>query len=192
MESSTIEQIQNGNKEAFKELYGEYKEKVYKTVCMMINDASAAEDLVQEIFINIYLKIYKLNYYEALNSWIYKITVNSCMRYLKKNSKFKYEDDENAINCIIENNPSVLPEERLMIRELNKEVMKVIYELSDSQKICIILFYYNRMSIKEIAAVMECSENTIKSRLFKGKKYLENKLKNAQEIMKGVEVSGYR
>jgi len=192
MESTTIEQIKNGDKEAFKELYGEYKEKVYKTVCMMLNDASVAEDIVQEIFINIYLQIYKLNYYEALNSWIYKITVNSCMRYLKKNSKYRFEDDENAINYIIENNPSVLPEERLMIRELNKEVMKVIYELSDSQKICIILFYYNRMSIKEIAAVMECSENTIKSRLFKGKKYLENKLKNAQEIMKGVEVSGYR
>jgi len=192
LDINTIEKIKNGDKQAFKELYGEYKEKVYKTTCMMLNDTSAAEDMVQEIFINIYLKIHKLNNNEAFNSWIYKITVNYCMRYLKKNSKLKYTVDEEAVNYIIENNHSLIPEEGLLVREFNREVMKLIYELSDSQRICIILFYYNQMSIKEIAAVMESSENTTKSRLFKAKKYLKRKLEMSERYEKGVEFYEYR
>jgi len=192
MDLDTIEQIKNGDKEAFKELYDEYKEKVYKTTCMMVNDGAVAEDLVQEIFINIYLKIHKLNYYEALNSWIYKITINSCMKYLKKNNKIKYSEDEDAINYIKESNPSLIPEQKLVANEFNREVMKYIYELSDSQRICILLFYYNQMSIKEIATIMECSENTIKSRLFMGKKNLKGKLKKIGECEMEVTLDGLK
>jgi RNA polymerase sigma factor (sigma-70 family) len=76
----------------------------------------------------------------------------------------------------IEDDEINAPENMMVQQEFCTEVMAVIYELPEYQRISLILFYYNEMSIKEIANIMNCSEGTVKSRLFHGKKYLKDKV----------------
>jgi len=76
VDSLLIEQVIDGDEAAFKKLYDMYKEKVYRIAWMLTNNESAAQDIIQEVFIQVYLKIPKLKYIEAFESWLYKITVN--------------------------------------------------------------------------------------------------------------------
>jgi len=75
-----------------------------------------------------------------------------------------------------------MPELHLLNDEFNKEIMNIINELPLEKKATVILFYYNNLSIKEIAKVMGCFEGTVKSRLFNSKKLLEEKIKGSTKI----------
>ena len=75
------------------------------------------------------------------------------------------------------------PDERLLTEERNQQLDRIINSLSEKLKTCIILFYYNNMTIKQIADILGCSEGTVKSRLFKAKRAIEKKMKS--ELVKG-------
>lgn len=173
-DSDLIDRIIKGNQTAFKELYDIYKNRVYKTAWVMISDTSAAEDILQEVFITVYSKIYKLKCAEAFESWLYKITVNCCNQYLRKHKSDLVSEDE-VFEQIPEDAVNY-PENKAIEKENGVEIINFIYELPLKQRNCIILFYYNHLSIKEIADILECTEGTVKSNLFKGKKALEKKI----------------
>ena len=181
MDSLLIEQVIDGDEAAFKKLYDMYKEKVYRTAWMLTNNGSAAQDIIQEVFIQVYLKIPKLKYIEAFESWLYKITVNCSLKHMKKNKDSPVIYDENILNQIAETNIYCLPEAKTLQIEFTKELLRLVYSLPDEKKTTIILYFYNNISIKKIAEVMNCSEGTVKSRLFNSKKTLEKKLSKSKK-----------
>jgi RNA polymerase sigma factor, sigma-70 family len=174
MNEAIILEAKSQNIEALKKLYNLYKPKVYKTAYMILNDSSTAEDILQEVFIQIYSKINKLDNVEAFERWIYRITVNCCMKYFKKNKRFGSLITES--NFKEEEDLTDLPEEQLINKEFVQEVWNIICSLPEPQRVPIVLFYYNEISIKEIASIMKCSEGTVKSRLHYGKKYIKENL----------------
>lgn len=174
IDSNIIDQIIKGDQSAFKELYNTYKNRVYKTAWVMLSDTSAAEDILQEVFITVYSKIYKLKCAGAFESWLYKITVNCCNQYLRKH-KLDTVSGEDIFEEITEDSHND-PESKMIEKENGGEIIRYIYKLPLKQRNCIILFYYNHLSIKEIADILECTEGTIKSNLFKGKKSLEKRI----------------
>lgn len=182
-----IERVASGDKKAFKELFYYYKNKIYKTACFMVNDSAASEDIVQEVFIVIYTKIYKLKHPEAFETWIYRITVNCCYSYLKHHKVYDSLNEEVCEKLIEDKIYS--PESITLKQEMQVEIMKYIYELSNRQRACIILYYFNEFSIREVADIMECSEGTVKSTLFQSKRLLEKKL---SQNMCGGEAYGFR
>jgi RNA polymerase sigma factor, sigma-70 family len=170
-----IQGITHGDEESFKRLYDLYKNKVYNTAKRLINDDKTAEDIVQEVFVIIYTKIYKLKHAEAFEVWLYRIVINCCKNSYKKNKNLLITEDdaiENAAGACSGDTPSEL----IAIKERNEELIKCINKLSEKLKTCIILYYFNEMTIREIAETLECSEGTVKSRLYKGKKALEKNL----------------
>lgn len=179
--------IAQGDEACFRTLYDMYKSKVYNTAKRLTNDEKAAEDIMQEVFIIIYTKIYKLKHVEAFEVWLYRIVINCCKNFYKKGKNVvlvEENDIESVAGEYCEENPSQL----LLKKERNEELMICISKLSEKLKICIILYYFNEMSIREIAETLECSEGTVKSRLFKGKKALEKSftLKIEGEVNKHV------
>lgn len=173
-----IQRIKNRDRDAFKELYDTYREKVYRMSHIILKDKTASEDVLQEVFIQVYLKIRDLKHIGAFEVWLYRITMNCCRKLFNKENKLrtinineKYDGYTDIQDDEINN-----PESIILNEELCKGVMNVLCELPEYQRISLILFYYNEMSIKEIANVMSCSEGTVKSRLFCGKKHLKDKV----------------
>lgn len=173
VDEDLIKRVKNKEEAAFRKLYDIYSEKIYKTVYMMIDDKASTQDIVQEVFIKIYVKISSLKHISAFNSWIYRMTINCCLSYMHDNSKLKLLFDEEELNSISEEKVEFNPEDSTLKRDLYKEIMDSIYELPNLQRISIILYFYNDLTIKEIALIMECTEGTVKSRLFHGKKNLK-------------------
>lgn len=98
MDTQLMEKALNKDKKAFKSLYEEYNSKVYRTAYIILNNAAMAEDVLQEVFMNLYQKGSKLKHYEAFESWLYKITVNACINYIKKDKKISFIGDEKVID----------------------------------------------------------------------------------------------
>jgi RNA polymerase sigma factor (sigma-70 family) len=173
-----IQKIKNKDRDAFKELFDMYREKVYRVSFIILKDKTASEDVLQEVFIQVYRKIRDLKYIGAFEVWLYRITMNCCRKFINKENKLKIVNvNENYDGYTeMEDDEINSPENIMVQKEFCTEVMKVIYELPEYQRISVVLFYYNEMSIKEIANIMNCSEGTVKSRLYHGKKYLRNKV----------------
>jgi RNA polymerase sigma-70 factor, ECF subfamily len=190
IDETLINRIRKGEQAAFKKLYELYAEKIYRTAYMMINDKGLAQDIVQEVFIKIFTRIKDLKHNSAFSSWLYRITINCCLSYMHENTKVKLLFDDEELGTLPEENIEYIPEESTLGKELYDQVMKSIYELPKLQRVTIILYFYNDMTIKQIASIMECSEGTVKSRLFHGKRNLKELLECKNQQSKS-EVSGY-
>jgi len=178
IDEQLIQRIKNKDREAFKQLFDMYREKVYRMSYSILKDKNASEDVLQEVFIQVYLKIKDLKHIGAFEVWLYRITMNCCRKFINKENKLKIISANESYDGYtdIEDDEINAPENIIMQQEFCTEVMTVIYELPEYQRISLVLFYYNEMSIKEIANMMDCSEGTVKSRLFHGKKYLKHKI----------------
>jgi len=182
IDSQLIEHMRLGDEKAFETLYNIYKDKIYRTCWLITKDACAAEDILQEVFIKVYQKINKLKEPQAFQAWLYKITINCCIKYIKKYKANCSSLGDDVFDEICEINPWYMPEGSLMKNEFNKTIMKIINDLPLEKKTTVILYYFNDLSIKEIAKTMNCFEGTVKSRLHNSKKVLENKIKATNKM----------
>lgn len=176
-----------GREEGFRFLYDEtYKSKYYLALQYMKNE-QAAEDVLQEAYMKAFSKLDTLGQPDAFPAWLGTIVGNTAKNMLQKknpmlftdvavdneNETFEYEiEDDN-----VENQPEMSytrQETQILVREL-------IDSLSPEQRMCILMFEIEGISIKEIAATLNCSENTVKSRLNYGRKNIKIK---AEELQK--------
>ncbi len=171
-----IARIIDHDVEAFRILYDMYKERIFRTAWSILKNEHMAQDVTQETFIQVFYKLEQLKSYDYFEGWLFRIAINLCMTYIRKNSRYKVVWDEEVVQNIEEKNTSILPEDYYFNKELEREVMEMVYELPIKQRIPIILYYYNDMSIRDIATAMNTSEGTIKSRLSRSKQALRKKL----------------
>ncbi|WP_238884292.1 RNA polymerase sigma factor [Clostridium sp. YIM B02551] len=180
MNYEIIRNFINGDKDEFRHIYEIYKDKIYRTALLILNNNTQAEDVVQEVFIKIINNIHTLKNPEAFEAWIYKITVNSCRSYFKKfYSIVEFFDFTSNLN-FEKIDDSYDPEEYVSTAESSNIIFSEINNLSPKLKVPIILFYYNDLSIKEISKILDISEGTAKSRLHNGKKYLKEALEKKE------------
>lgn len=184
-----LNKIIDGEEGEFNKLFYMYKEKVYRIAKSILHDEGYAEDVTQEVFIIVYKKIYTLKNVEKFDTWLYRIVVNSCNSHFRKN-KLSVMSQIEELSEVIPDDHCLQPEERVIQSEINKDITQLVMQLSEKLRNCVILFYFSDCSIAEISEILECSEGTVKSRLFKAKKIIERKLKiRASE---GVNLYGYR
>lgn len=173
-----IYQVQNNNKNAFKVLFSNYKKKVYGTAFLILKDYQLAEDVVQETFLQVYLKVPKLLDPLAFEGWLYKITVNLCFEAIKKSKKLKLSSLEEyselkMYNTLIDYNT---PEEAAIVKDLHQQILKCVYSLRPQYAAVLVLYYYDNFNIREISEIISCSEGNVKLKLFRGRKSLEKLL----------------
>lgn len=169
-----LTRIVNGDKDAFEEFYLDYKGKIYRIIISILGSSQNVEDIFQDVLILLYKNFRKLRNIEKVDSWAYRIIFNCCMKYINKESKLKMIslDETKDLDCV-----SIIQDKN---DDSIQDIDAVLYNLPTHYKIPILLFYYHDKSIKEISILMKCSQGTIKSRLFNGKKILRNKLKQTQ------------
>ncbi|MDM0612555.1 sigma-70 family RNA polymerase sigma factor [Clostridium perfringens] len=177
-ENEIILQIKENNFENFDILYNKYYKRVFFLALKMIGDEKLAEDIAQEVFIDVISSIKNLNNIEIFNAWISKITINKVntkrkklFLYKKKVANCESETFENIIN------ENFIPEELILKEEMNKEILEQINKLSPNKRRVLLLYYFKEMSLKEISVIENIPIGTVKSRLYSAKRLLKNLIK---------------
>lgn len=172
-----IEQVKNKNKQAFRSLFNNHRDKVARTAYLILKDQQHVEDIVQETFLQVYIKINKLSDPTLFEGWLYKITVNLCFQMLRKQKKIKASSLDEYIDSGIDLNISdCTPEDIVIAKDAKVKMLQSIYSLPTDYTVVIILYYYNNFSVKEIADIIKESESNVKTRLFRARKMLEKSL----------------
>ena len=154
----------NGNKKAFDKLYELTSNEVWFTCLSLLKDEENAKDIMQETYITAFLKLDTLNDEQKFCGWITSIAVNKCKNKLK--GKVEYQIDDEVLITEAETDELMLPEEYITKTEKRKVLLQIMEDtLSFNQYQTVLMFYFDEMSISEIAQGLEISEGTVKSRL---------------------------
>lgn len=167
-EEIIIKDLKSGNISALDDLFKLYSSQALKTAYLITKDRYIAEDVVQETFIQCYHSIKSLRDNKAFKPWFYKILTRLSYREIKKAKKLLPVDN------IFEKSDSSVYDSYFDDNVLYDYISK----LSLKHRTTVILYYYNDMSIKEIAKSMGCYEGTVKSRLNAARKQLKEALQN--------------
>lgn len=166
-----LQKIAKGDQEAFKELYIGYQPRLIKFCSRILrNDVSLAADIADEALIAVWNSAGTFSGKSQPSTWIHSIARFRLIAYLRKSKEVLLDDDSAALSLIDE---SALPEEEISTDEKSAELRESIGKLSDKHREVIELVYFKELSVKEVAQVLDISENTVKTRMF----YARNKLK---------------
>ena len=178
--TALVERARKGDKTASAELYEKMYDKLYFFALKNVRSKDDAEDIVQEAFMKALESLSELNSSESFSGWIYSVTYNLCidkMRGGKRVARFETEDDrDNAIENSALNEPVMVPEDYMQNEETKRQIKDVIDGLRPDMRSAVILYYYDQMSIAEIAETMNLSESSVKSKLYQARKKIKTKL----------------
>lgn len=162
-------QAGQGDRAAFGELYEETGRSVYFNCLKLLGNAQQAEDITQDTFMKALEKLDSLKEPENFSAWVNRIAINNCKMYFRKNPRTAEEESEK----IIDDTPDseLIPDDYADSEEKRRIIMNIIdTALTDEQRQTIILYYFDMMSVAEIAEIMECSVGTVTSRLSAARK----------------------
>lgn len=185
-EKKLVERICDGNIASFRELVERYKKKVYYIAYDMVGDHHDAEDISQEVFIKVFRFIKKFRQDAKLSSWLYQITINTCIdMHRKKSSKPHVSMESSQIESIQQtssHSESILgePERKAVSSMLQRRIQQMLHKISPRERSVFVMRYYNDLKIGEIAEILNVSTNTIKSLLLRAKKKLKKQLSLSQ------------
>lgn len=159
-----VSSAKSGNKKSFDKLYELTHNDVWYNCLSLLKDEENAKDIMQETYITAFLKLDTLKDEEKFCGWVTTIAVNLCKKKLK--GKVEYQIDDEVLITEAETDELMLPEEYINKAEKRKVLLQIIEDtLSFNQYQVVLMFYFNELSIAEIAQALEISEGTVKSRL---------------------------
>ena len=167
-------------KQDFEDIYNQYNILVYNVALNYLQNTEDAEEITQDVFVQINESFSKFNEQSALKTWIYRITINKCLDFIKhKNSKKRFfifgkkSNNERELNNITNfDHPGITLE--------NKEnaiiLFEIINKLSENQKTAFLLSKLDGLSNPEVAQIMTVSISAVESLLFRAKTTLRENL----------------
>ncbi|MCL1806391.1 MAG: sigma-70 family RNA polymerase sigma factor [Oscillospiraceae bacterium] len=159
---------QNGEEAAFEALYREYAKQVYYFALKIMRDKEDAEDITQDVFITVCEKISGLQEPKAFGFWINRITANKCTDALRKRGQITASEPEEVeeTGFAEETDPVLLPDRSLDNAETSRMIVEIVDALPDEQRLCVYYYYYEQLTIAQVAEYLGANENTVKKRLF--------------------------
>ena len=164
-----IQAAMDGDQDAVSQLYNRTYNAVYQTVKSMIRDEDTVMDILQDSYVKAFQNMGQLRTPEMFPAWIKQIANNTAKDWLKRKKPILFTELENEDGEMTldfeDDRTDNLPEEVIDQKETTRLVNEILDSLSDEQRVVVGLFYYQQLSVKEIAEMLDCSENTVKSRL---------------------------
>lgn len=182
-EQELIFGLRHGDEPAFKELVTQFQNKVFNTALGLLQHHTEAEDIAQEVFIQVFRSIQQFKGDSLLSTWIYRITITKSLGHLRSKKRKKrfsfltnlFGDNNTPVHEPEDfNHPGVLLE--------NKEdaalLFKMIEQLPENQRTAFVLNKVEELSYRQIAAILNTTESAVDSLLQRAKQNLRKKLNN--------------
>ena len=174
-EKTLIKLSKEGNKNAFEVLVIKHQDKLMGSLNKLFKNPTFSEDIAQEAFIKAYINIGGFNEDSAFFTWLYRIAVNTAKNYLSskynKNEIIESEIDENILTQIGMDSPS--PESIFVANTLRDRLFQCLNDMPEEIKSAITLREFNGLNYEEIAKICNCPIGTVRSRIFRGRKLLD-------------------
>ncbi|MEP0132595.1 MAG: sigma-70 family RNA polymerase sigma factor [Eudoraea sp.] len=176
-----IDKVIKGENNAYAILVDRYKHMVYTLALKIVKNREDAEEVAQDSFIKAYNALNDFKGESKFSTWLYKIAYYRSLDYLKKN---KRQVETTAIDISEEYNIASMDDalDRMEVKERAEIIKHAIEKLPAADAVLITLYYFETLSMNEISKVMEIPANTIKVRLFRGRKRLAKILENNLEF----------
>lgn len=182
VESELIEKLIQGDEKAFKSFFDHYKKKVYNTAAGFLTNTEEAEDITQEVFIQVFRSIKDFKKNSQLSTWIYRITVTKCLDLLRKKKAkkriafitdiFEKNDIDKKESFVNYEHPGV-ETDRI---ELSARLFREIDKLPENQRIAFVLNKVEQLGYREISEIMDTSVPAVESLISRAKANLKKKL----------------
>ena len=173
-EAEKIAAVATGDESALAELYGQYADKVYNTALSYTLNREDAEDITQDVFVKIHRASGQFRGDASLNTWIYRITVNTTINHVEKCRRYRLlKGNMTPPPAEAFRHPGALPENQ----EDTAELYRAIDKLTVNQKTAFILSYLEELPRQEVADVMGTTLKAVESLLHRAKRSMRTELK---------------
>ncbi len=179
-EKDIITRILNGESSLFERIVESYSTMIFRVAMGYLHSKEDAEDITQEVFIKAYRSLSTFNMEAQLSTWLYRITVNSCLNHIERKQKKSIFSRLEDSTWLLGSRKSAdkNPEEQSIAKEKAEAIRVAIDSLPEKQRSAFILQKYNELSQKEISVIMEITEGAVEQLLMRAKNNLKSKLKN--------------
>jgi RNA polymerase sigma-70 factor (ECF subfamily) len=179
-----IVQLQEGSLNALGDLYDRHQHMVYRTALAVTGDPAAAGDLLQDVFLRMHRFADRIDPDRPLEPWLYRTTTNLTYTWVKRRKRFlrPLEDMAEWLSVGNKQSPSHIAEED----EEWEDIRKAISRLPLVQRMVVVLYYVNDLSLQEISEVLDVPVGTVKSRLYYGRRGLKQRLESNGFILREV------
>jgi len=177
-----VERVQKGDKRAFDLLINKYQHRIISLVGRYVSDPAEAMDVSQEAFIKAYRAIDRFRGDSAFYTWLYRIAINTAKNWLVARKRRPPSTDIDASDAEQYDVDSRLkeqgtPENELLREEIKSTVFNAIADLPDDLRTAIMLRELEGMSYEDIAVTMDCPIGTVRSRIFRAREAIDEKLR---------------
>lgn len=182
LDQDLVRRVQLGDKSAFDLLVIKYQHRIVHLVNRYVKDPSEAQDVAQDTFIKAYRALGDFRGDSAFYTWLYRIAINTAKNYLLSRSRrhFDYEidvQDAEQVENAAQLKDMDTPDNLLMNEQIVKVIKTAIEKLPEEMRIAITLREFEGMSYEEIAEAMDCPIGTVRSRIFRAREAIDEKLK---------------
>ncbi|WP_299224710.1 sigma-70 family RNA polymerase sigma factor [uncultured Psychroserpens sp.] len=171
-----INQIIEGDTNAFTVLVDRYKDLVYTLAVRMLKNKEEAEEVAQDTFIKVFKSLSKFKGDSRFSTWIYRVAYNTCLDRIKKNKKYQSDIE---INEFTEHQIKVMESaiDRIELQERKQAIQNCLALLPSNDSFILTLYYFEELSLDEIAQVIGITANNVKIRLYRSRKKLASVFK---------------
>jgi RNA polymerase sigma-70 factor (ECF subfamily) len=191
VDQQLVERVQRGDKHAFDLLVAKYQRKLGRLISRFVRDTGEAEDVTQEAFIKAYRALPGFRGDSAFYTWLYRIGINTAKNYLLANKRrpptstpFDAEEAESFEDAGLLHEVST-PENELMSKQVVNVVQSALQLLPEDLRSALTLREIEGLSYEEIASVMNCPVGTVRSRIFRAREAVAEKLRPLLETSQG-------
>jgi len=182
IDQALVERVQKGDKQAFDVLVLKYQNKIIQLVNRYVHDSEEARDVAQEAFIKAYKAIGRFRGESAFYTWLYRIAVNTAKNYLVAHKRQPVSSDVMAEDAENYEEGDLLrdiatPYAELQTKQIAKAVNEAVDALPEELRTAITLREIDGMSYEEIAQMMECPIGTVRSRIFRAREAIAEKIR---------------
>ncbi len=176
-DSDLVHRCKQSDELAYFEFFKLYSRKVFTLAYRILGEESAAEDALQETFLNVFRGMKNFRGDAKLSTWLNRITINVCLGMLRKNRQKVFVDMESALDAregdvpmTLEQSQRYSPFAALRASEARRQVQATLDRLDSKHRLVVKWHDIDGLTIEEIAERMACPSGTVKSRLFYGRK----------------------
>jgi len=181
IDQELVLRVQQGDKSAYDHLVRKYQHKIIQIVNRYVKDPSEAQDVAQESFIKAYRALNNFRGDSAFYTWLYRIAINTAKNFLvsraRRYSQYEVDVQEaEQVGNIPQLRSMETPEQQLFNEEIVAAIKAAIDKLPEEMRMAIMLREFEGLSYQEIAQAMDCPVGTVRSRIFRAREAIDNKL----------------